>query len=226
MTHCAKHSARSQVRRNGFTLIELLVVISIIGILAGLLFPVFARARAQAHSTACLTQLAQLSKAYEMYVTDYDGQCPKWYQIKPEGGYRYWPQSLYPYIRDRSILNDPALNWNQDPTKLAEYSLLTWGPGGDGTRDRPYWRWAGQSEHDTPPNRPFSESRILRPSETIAIVDGYTNGSGESGVMFRHFGGFNAAMHDGHARFFRRDRFDHIAEQNGFYYYYFCSADK
>jgi len=32
-------------RRRGFTLIELLVVISIIAILAAMLFPVFARAR-------------------------------------------------------------------------------------------------------------------------------------------------------------------------------------
>ena len=35
-------------RRTGFTLIELLVVIAIIAILAAILFPVFARARAKA----------------------------------------------------------------------------------------------------------------------------------------------------------------------------------
>ena len=35
-------------RRYGFTLIELLVVIAIIGILASMVFPVFARARESA----------------------------------------------------------------------------------------------------------------------------------------------------------------------------------
>ena len=37
--------------RSGFTLIELLVVIAIIAILAAIMFPVFARARAKARQT-------------------------------------------------------------------------------------------------------------------------------------------------------------------------------
>jgi prepilin-type N-terminal cleavage/methylation domain-containing protein len=60
----------------GFTLIELLVVIAIIAILAAILFPVFAKAREQARKTACVSNVAQLGKAWMMYVQDWDEQFP------------------------------------------------------------------------------------------------------------------------------------------------------
>src|SRR2546423_10792876 len=59
-------------RERGFTLIELLVVIAIIAILAAILFPVFARARAAARKTSCLSNVKQLTLAANMYKQDYD----------------------------------------------------------------------------------------------------------------------------------------------------------
>jgi prepilin-type N-terminal cleavage/methylation domain-containing protein/prepilin-type processing-associated H-X9-DG protein len=59
-------------RRSGFTLIELLVVIAIIAILAAILFPVFAQARAKARQTTDLNNLKQIGLAYLMYAQDYD----------------------------------------------------------------------------------------------------------------------------------------------------------
>ncbi len=56
----------------GFTLIELLVVIAIIAILAAILFPVFAQARASARKVVCLSNMKQISLAEMMYFQDYD----------------------------------------------------------------------------------------------------------------------------------------------------------
>jgi prepilin-type N-terminal cleavage/methylation domain-containing protein/prepilin-type processing-associated H-X9-DG protein len=64
-------------RGGGFTLIELLVVIAIIGILAAMLFPVFARARESARKTQCLANVKNIAMAVQIYLTDYDRFPPK-----------------------------------------------------------------------------------------------------------------------------------------------------
>jgi len=58
--------------KRAFTLIELLVVIAIIAILAAILFPVFAQAKAAAKKTADLSNLKQIGTATTLYMGDYD----------------------------------------------------------------------------------------------------------------------------------------------------------
>src|SRR5687768_8266206 len=68
--HDAAHSRR---RRGAFTLVELLVVIGIIAMLIAMLMPALQRARKQARTVQCLSNLRQIGMAAMTYANQNKG---------------------------------------------------------------------------------------------------------------------------------------------------------
>ena len=124
--------------KRAFTLIELLVVIAIIAILAAILFPVFAQARAAARQTSCLSNVKQYALGTLMYSEDYDEQIPltdnngsSYYGCCAGGGTSCYPDwgtpgtdptepdalftgVIYPYVKNHDIQYCPEIgktNW-------------------------------------------------------------------------------------------------------------------
>lgn len=96
---------RNTARSAGFTLIELIVVITIIAILAAILFPVFAQAREKARQTTCLSNEKQMGTAMLMYVQDFDESFPMLQYYDENGLPVIWSSAIYPYVKNGDSSN-------------------------------------------------------------------------------------------------------------------------
>ncbi len=176
--------------RNGFTLIELLVVIAIIAILAAILFPVFAQARAKARQTSCLSNMKQVSLGALQYLQDYDGvwmparqnaawvlqtdtQTPK--RTRP---YTTWPVLVMPYTKSWEITrcsSEPDHDFSGANAWEANFMLwphyaYNWNYMTDSYSQRP--GEAAKTCHvSTTPGNGVSDGEIKSPAATVLFTE-------------------------------------------------------
>lgn len=197
--------ARRGGRRRAFTLIELLVVIAIIAILAAILFPVFAQARAKARQAACISNLKQLNLAILMYAQDYDETYPYWsWILSADAGScpnpanpgacghfeSAWFTAIYPYVKNAGVYacpQDPAnitpfnsqiTGWTRatDPTTVGVNPALVNAKMSYGISEPLHF---GELFGPGPSLSPTTLATLPKPAQTFLITDSYwpTTGS-------------------------------------------------
>lgn len=184
------------MRRTGFTLIELLVVIAIIAILAAILFPVFARARAKAMQNNCLSNVKQIALGFIMYAADNDDMIP---HHTVTGG--QFPSRIYPYVKNVQIFLCPS-------DSVASGSVGTWLVPGTTTPNNGCSYAQGYAFH--PWYNMNSMTQTTCPAERLLIADarggwtalyGWSSGGAANYINTSHNEGANIGFWDGHAKF-------------------------
>ena len=159
------------MQRKAFTLIELLVVIAIIAILAAILFPVFAQAKAAAKKTQSLSNVKQLALSTLMYNNDYDDVFVGNGEPLPTncwGWQMTWMMHVQPYVKSLDILRDPSDSHQVVTGTGPRYSywangILGWGNG---------WEFRGviNFTHNWAEMAPRNGTAITKPAETILLA--------------------------------------------------------
>ena len=174
----------------GFTLVELLTVLAIIAVLAGLLLPVLSRAKQQARSTACKSNLRQLGLGMKMYINDHGHY--------PVGSAAQWMTAG----SDKDLVRVVGC-----PTVAgSSYSFNRWGSGG--VEHHPNLGLGGDA-----PEQPLLEAGVRVPGDMIAILDPVPasfpprlrEGSGDSS-RYPHKDGLNVIFCDSHVEWARAGR--------------------
>jgi len=168
----------------GFTLIELLVVIAIIAILAAILFPVFTSAKEAGKRSACLSNLRQISTAFDLYLSSSSDRYPPAVRPKTAGvinplfpypavtagqGWLTWDSLIFPYTKSRSVYKCPADGYKRDNVNISG-NTFPGEPRSYSMNDQVFRKYTGTS----PIERAYTgmmRSEPPRASRFVLVVD-------------------------------------------------------
>lgn len=171
----------SDNQNNAFTLIELLVVIAIISLLMSILLPVLSKARAQARSTVCMSNLRQIGFAMCFYTNDYDGYFPAaynsetdthWWGQKNADGIDHAKGFVWPYLR--SELREKSVY--QCPMQRFGSYRLQGKPAGE--PDNPKWitsTYGYNGYYLSSPKTAWGNVLAIRPWHRITSIENPAN---------------------------------------------------